>query len=350
MRTTVRFVTAATVAVACSLAACGSNGGTATDSAGDGVPADSGATDGESGSGCSPLSPRSTPLQAWVAPSGFEARMDAFIDGAQRTLDVQMYVFTVSQLMTRVIAAKTRGVAVRVLLDPDNNGNITVRSRFTAAGVTWRNVQHIYDFAHAKYLIADGTAAVIMSANFDLDALSSERNYGVLDQDADDMADLKAIFTQDWAGAGGEAPQPADLACTRLVVSPTNSKARILDLIDSAQHTLDVEALYVTFVEVRDAIVAAKARGASVRVILAPDADTAMVKPYFIAQGIPVHDASGFKLHAKLLVADGIAFVGSENFSQTALTRNREVGVFVGEPAQNAIIETQFDSDWSSTN
>ena len=52
-------------------------------------------------------------------------------------------------------------------------------------------------------------------------------------------------------------------------------------------------------------------------------------------KGIPVKYAiAQFYLHAKLIIADGVAFVGSENMSPTSLTQNREVGALVFEPDQ----------------
>jgi cardiolipin synthase A/B len=301
------------------------------------------------GVGCTPTSPRSVPLEAFVAPSGLQNRITSFIDSAQDSLEIAMYLWTVDEIADRVVAAKQRGVAVRVLLDPDHDGNTGVRSQLTGAGVATRNAPAIYSFSHQKYLIADGKTAIVMSANFNVDAMSRERNYGVIDRDPDDLADLRAIFEQDWAGAGGEPAQPADLACTRLIVSPSNARQRVLDFIASATQTLEVEALYVSELGVRDAIGAAKQRGVNVRVILESTSDNAETIAYFAGKGIPVHDASGFFNHAKLIIADGVAFVGSENYSLTSLTKNREVGMLVTEPSAAAVIQTQFDTDWANT-
>lgn len=154
----------------------------------------------------------------------------------------------------------------------------------------------------------------------------------------------------DWAAGGGEPAQPADLACTRLVVSPDNSKQRLLELIGGATSTLDVEAMYVSEVTIRNAIGAAKTRGVDVRVILEDTEDNATTIGYFESVGIPVRDPGALFVHAKLLIADGVAFVGSANFSQTALTRNREVGALVFEPAPAAAIQAQFDADWAASN
>jgi phosphatidylserine/phosphatidylglycerophosphate/cardiolipin synthase-like enzyme len=53
-------------------------------------------------------------------------------------------------------------------------------------------------------------------------------------------------------------------------------------------------------------------------------------------------------LHTKMLVADGkAAYVGSENFSQTSLDKNREVGVILVEGSSIAPLSSTFDKDWA---
>jgi len=300
------------------------------------------------GPGCWAQSPRSVAPEAFVGPTGLQNRLASLIDGAQQSIDVSIYLFTVTSIADRLVAAKNRGVAVRVLFDPDHLGNANVRDRLTSANVPNRNAPTLYSFTHAKYMVIDKKAAVIMSMNFNVDAMNNERNYGMITRDPDDVADAQAIFNMDWAAGGGEAPQIADLACTRLIVSPNNAKARILELIGGATATLDVEAIYISEQGVLDAIGAAKQRGVTVRVILEATMDNADARAYFTGLGIPVKDANGFYLHAKLLIADGVAFVGSENFSQTALTKNRELGALVFEPAPVAVIQQQFDADWNA--
>jgi phosphatidylserine/phosphatidylglycerophosphate/cardiolipin synthase-like enzyme len=312
---------------------------------GDDAPAD--AAPDAPGPGCWGLSPRSVPAEAFVAPTGVQSRITSLIDGAQTSLDVQMYLFTVTTIADRIIAAKNRGVAVRVLLDPDHDGNANVRSKLIDATVPTRDAPAIYSFSHAKYLLIDNKMVVIMSLNFNVDAMSSERNYGMITRDPDDIADTKAIFDMDWAAATGES-KPADLACTRLIVSPNNAKQRLVDFIKSAKTTLDVEAMYISDDSVRAAIVDAKKRGVTVRVILETSSDNNEIKALFAANAITVKDANSFSLHAKLLIADGVAFVGSENFSITALTKNRELGAFVFEPGPAALIQQQFDADWAA--
>ena len=299
------------------------------------------------GPGCTATSPRTVAPETFVGPSGLQARITSMIDGAQTSLDLHMYLFTMRPIAERLVAAKNRGVDVRVILDPDHEGNANVRPTLTNGGVPTRNASSIYSFSHAKYLIIDGTRGVIMSANFNFDAMDRERNYGMVTRDADDIDDLQAIFDMDWAAGGGEAAMPADLACTRLIVSPNNARPRLLELIDSATRTLEVEVMYLAETTVRNAIGMAKQRGVNVRVLLSERSDESV--PYLKGLGIPVKFApSSFYLHSKLIVADGVVFVGSENMSLTSLTKNREVGALVFEPTAAQVISSQFESDWSA--
>jgi phosphatidylserine/phosphatidylglycerophosphate/cardiolipin synthase-like enzyme len=214
--------------------------------------------------------------------------------------------------------------------------------------VTFRQASPLYTFSHAKYLIVDRTTVAIMSMNFNLDAMSTERNHGVIDRDPEDVADVQAIFEMDWALAGNEAPKPANLDCTRLIVSPNNSRQRIIEHVNSAKTTLELELMYLSETAVRNAVGQAKMRGVNVRVILEDPTDESVA--FLTGLGIPVKfpPASIF-LHSKLIIADGVAFVGSENMSITSLSKNREVGVLVLEPAQQAVIKTSFESDWTAS-
>jgi cardiolipin synthase A/B len=330
------------VLVALTLVACRPD-----NSADDDVDASVVLPDAPDGTGCTALTPRSEPPEAFIGPTGLEARMGALIDGAKSTLDIQMYLFTVDALADKVVAAKNRGVTVRVLLDPDHEGNINVKPTLTAGGVNWKNAPSLYSFAHAKYLIVDKAQAVIMSMNWNVDAMRNERNYGLVDRDIEDIADVQSIFDADWALSSGTSNQPANLACTRLIVSPTNSKTRLLEHINSAKTTLDVEVMYISETAIRDAIGAAKNRGVSVRVIVNEPTDESIV--YLKSLGIPVKTPATFYLHAKLIIADQVAFVGSENMSYTSLAKNREVGALAFEPSTFAPIKQQFDADWTSS-
>jgi phosphatidylserine/phosphatidylglycerophosphate/cardiolipin synthase-like enzyme len=48
------------------------------------------------------------------------------------------------------------------------------------------------------------------------------------------------------------------------------------------------------------------------------------------------------------MVVDGVrAYLGSENLSQTSLSRNREVGLVVTEPDAVRVVTDTFERDWA---
>ncbi len=94
------------------------------------------------------------------------------------------------------------------------------------------------------------------------------------------------------------------------------------------------------------------AKGALARVILPASINTTGKRDvaFLRSHGVQVRlmPLSSVYMHAKMIVGSHIAFVGSENFSQTSLEANREMGLLlngrdIGELA-NAI-----QQDWAIT-
>jgi len=331
------FVTGLVLALA-----TGCGGGGAADDTGN-------PPDAPPGDCLTPTSPRTAAPELYVGPTGLETRMIDFIEGAQTSLDLQMYLFTTDTIADAVIAADARGVAVRVLLDPDHKGNPDVRARLQGAGVPTRDAPASYPYSHAKYMILDGDRVVIQSANFNYTSMAAERNYGILDRDPRDVADLQRVFDTDWAGPA--APTQPDLSCSRLIVTPINARSRVIQLIGSATQTLDVEIIYLSDANIRTAILDAHTRGVAVRVLLANETDypeNVDAVALLQAAGVPVKVATSLDIHAKLISADGVVFVGSQNMSTSALTMNREVGALVFESAPAQIAISQFGTDWAA--
>jgi phosphatidylserine/phosphatidylglycerophosphate/cardiolipin synthase-like enzyme len=334
-------------------AACGSgaerdgSGGEAAAGGGELGGGGTGAQGGSSGESCDPYEPRVPPLDVFIGPVGLEALIVGHIDAARTSVDVAMYQFTRWNIRDALIAAKDRGVVVRVLLDgaqDDVNGNI--RADLAAAGIEVKDSPPEFTHFHAKLVIVDRALALVMSANFITYSMEGERNYGVVDRASDDLADLQAIFDRDWAGSGA-----LDLSCTRLVVSPVNARERMLALIGGARTSLDFASMYISDGEVIAAIKSRAQAGVPTRVLLANPAwidDNLATAQELEASGAEARFFTSLDLHAKLVVADGTAFVGSENLSYTSLSENREAGVLVTEPDGVSEIATQYGADWAA--
>ena len=97
--------------------------------------------------------------------------------------------------------------------------------------------------------------------------MARNREFGVIDTHADDVAEALAIFQADW-----NHTRPV-LHDANMVVSPVNARTRITALIALARTSLIIEdeEMYDTASE--DALIAAAQRGVSVRLILPSKSD-----------------------------------------------------------------------------
>lgn len=309
------------------------------------------ATDaGLDGPGCNPDRPRLAVPEALVGPQssaiGLEARVLSAIDAATVSIDVQMYSFTLTNLADRLIAADRRGVPVRVILDGAQTVNASIRTRLTNGGVSVTTAPAEFPNAHAKYLVVDGNRAIILSGNFTQAGMDDQRNYGLDDRDPEDVATLVEIFAADLVD------RPAVLSCPRLVVTPGDSRARVLTFINSAQTSLDLELYYLADTTVRSAVITAHNRGIAVRVLLSSVdevPDNAATASALKSAGVPVRTLRNPVVHAKVIVVDGAAaLVGSNNMSLTSLRENREVGAIVRDAATVGPVKAQLDTDWNA--
>jgi cardiolipin synthase len=194
--------------------------------------------------------------------------------------------------------------------------------------------------------VVDEQVAIVDTGNFASNQIASERNFVARDEDPADVASLVALFDADW---GRAAP---DLSCTRLVVSPVNSRARVLALISGAQTSLTVESMEFADSDVLVAVVERAAAGVDVRVLLADPgwiSANANAAAGLQARGLAPRWLADPALHVKAIVADGArAYMGSENLSYTSLNSNREVGLIVTELDAVALMAATFETDWAA--
>lgn len=294
--------------------------------------------------GCAPLDPRTQAPEVFVGYAGLEMRLLGHIGGAKKSLDILMYELSLPSFVDAVIQAHKRGVAVRVILDPDPEDNAPTKKQLMDAGVPVRDAPRRFEYAHAKVLLVDGVQAVVMSANMDMFSMDRARNYGVVGRDPKDVADIQAVFNADWTGAADP-----DMSCTRLLISPINSLDRLRAHIASAKTELRLEVMYVTERNLVEAVKERIQAGVPTRILMATPnfvSGNAQSAKDLIAAGAQVKYFGS--LHAKLVLADGVAFIGSENLSFTSLTRNREVGLLVGEPEAARAVVAQFERDWTN--
>jgi len=123
------------------------------------------------------------------------------IDNASRTLRVKMFVFSDSSLLKAVIAARRRGVNVRVMLNPARrNGehdNDATRQALERADIHVKDANPAFDLTHEKSMVIDDDTAFVKSLNWATKNLTETRDYAVVTTRRHDVAEVVECFEAD---------------------------------------------------------------------------------------------------------------------------------------------------------
>lgn len=342
-------------------------------------------------------SARATEVRVFVLPDAPEAAL-APIRAAHRRVWLAGYTLTSSRVTAALCTARSRGVAVRVLIELEPVGGMTATGaqlldRLVACGVEVRAIggpRGRYAFHHAKYAVADDHA-VVLTENWKPSGVGgrSSRGWGVVVASPAVADTLAETFRADaewrdarpWVEArdgrtfdrteppanGSYAPTFTPTAATdvgiEVLVAPENAEARTVALLDRAESSIRVVQVSVGGRDqpfVRGLLRAAR-RGVEVRLLLADvwyvrehnQAVAAELEGLARSEGLPLQVRLASprgrygKIHAKGAVVDGErVLVGSLNWNNASARRNREVALVLHSGVIGAYFERVFDADW----
>lgn len=318
------------------------------------------------------LARRSATAGLVVLPEAGTAPIVQAIASAQKSVDFTIYMMTnrnqSAEVVQALVAKAQAGVPVRVILDgrpftsakpPEcKPGEPTVVNQpafdaLKAAGVQVRWSDPKFRFTHQKSFIVDGKTAYVMTANMTASAFTVNREYVVPVTNAAMVGEIARIFQADFTGGEAKPVHPD------LVVSPTNSRARILSLIDSATKAIDVQVEYIKDPELLAHLGAKAKAGVQVTAVMAAgskdacsgyDPQAEATKAMQQAGITRFAFATAVKMHAKALIADGArCYIGSENFTTNSLNNNRELGLLSRDPKVIATLAATMAKDWAAT-
>ena len=273
------------------------------------------------------------------------------INSAQTSIKLVMYQLEDTSVEQALVQAKQRGVTVQVLLNKGYYGeqskdNEAAYTYLESGGVSVHWTPSYFALTHQKTMVVDNHSAYILTFNFTPQYYASSRDFGVIDTDSNDVNAIGAAFTADWNGQKTTASSGDDL-----VWSP-GSQTAMVDLINGAQHSLDVYNEEMDDGPVETALENAAKRGVTVDVVMTNSSEWDAAFSKLKDSGVNVHvfapNASEY-IHAKMILADSNkAFLGSENFSSTSLSRNRELGIVSNDPAILNSLTATFSDDYTA--
>ena len=280
--------------------------------------------------------------------------MLAGIEGAQKTLRIKMFILSDPSLIAALIAARKRGVEVRVMLNPARRSGETEneesRRQLVEAGVSVLDSNPAFDLTHEKSMVADEAQAFVMSLNWETRNVSETRDYAIVTRHAHEVAEIIECFDADWKRAKF-TPHPG----SALIWCNSNGRERFAHFIDNAKHTLWLQNERYQDAVIIERVVRAAGRGVKVHIVARPPHT---LKAEKLIEGVgglrimsdvgaKVHHLKGMRLHGKMLLADSErAIVGSVNLAPGSFDARRELAIEVDDRNVVEPLEHVARHDW----
>ena len=279
------------------------------------------------------------------------------INAAERSIRVKMFVFSDPELLKAIIAAHHRGVKVQVMLNPARRDgkeeNHESRELLRKAGIEVIDSNPAFDLTHEKSMVIDEKTAFVKSLNWDTKNLTETRDYAVVTSHPHEVQEVLQCFEADWnRQAFTGAPE------SHLIWCSGNGRERIAHFIDEAKHSLWLQNERYQDPIIIERLVRANRRGVRVHVMARPPHKLKKEKliegvgglRIMDDVGIKVHKLKHLKLHAKMLLADGLkAIVGSINLTPGSFDSRRELAIEVHD---NEVVDRLHDvvhQDWENS-
>jgi phosphatidylserine/phosphatidylglycerophosphate/cardiolipin synthase-like enzyme len=289
-----------------------------------------------------------------ILPEDSNAEILDAISQAKGTLSIKMFIFKDLSLLGEVIKAHTRGVRVRVMLNPQRRDgkkeNDETRAALTAAGIEVKDSNPAFDLTHEKSMVVDDRIAFVQSFNWESEAFLASRDYAIITSRESEVADILACFDADWNRTTFVSREPALIWCVG------NGRQRLGEFIDRTKHSLWIQNERFQDPAIIEHLVRACSRGVRLHVIARSLHKLKKEKLAEAASGLrilqdvgaKVHTLKHVKVHGKLLFADECrAIVGSINLAPGSFDSRRELAIETTKGHLMQQIHDILRSDWT---
>lgn len=181
-----------------------------------------------------------------------------------------------------------------------------------------------------------------MTFNLTRSAFKNDRNFALIIDDPKRVKAIDDLFAADWNS------KAVNLISPDLIVSPQNSREKLISLINRAQHSIQVYAQSLSDYKITGAL--AKAARKGVKVEMLTSAKLTEKRADFLAKaGVKVRVSKRYYIHAKAFIFDNKkAVIGSINLTKASLDNNRELAIMTNDPKVISQLKKTFQRDWSS--
>ncbi len=266
------------------------------------------------------------------------------IDSAAKSIKMTIFRMNDPIVKDALRNAVARSVQVQILVAIDSKGWIKRNKKLTEElaklGVEVKAQRADKDQIkryHYKFMLVDKSQAMILTFNPTQKNMHYTRDFGVIIRDEEITEELRRLFDADW---NKEKFKPA---ASPLVISPYNSRERLIKLLKSATHTIRILDAKMDDTEALGVLAKQAAAGIDIKII-SGKTDLTNLLPH-----LEVRKLARYTLHAKCIVVDGKRFfLGSQNLRAVSLDQRRELGIIIEDDAIAGRIERVFNEDWAN--
>ena len=255
----------------------------------------------------------------------------------------------VQAIEAALAAAVKRGVRVRGMLDDGVDFNAAAVERLRAFGAA-AQLDTPVKMTHSKLVIVDGRVVLLGSTNWTGNSMGNNNETNVRLDDPVLAEAFGRYVAALWADSAAEPDLPAVESATVKTIVNRQYFPEVMDLFQSATQRIRVVMYGINYSpkyagsqvnQLVEALTAARARGVDVAVAIDLSDYNALLnkvnapaKKFLADAGVAVFDDPlKTTTHAKLIVADGCAVIGSVNWGKDALENRNETGVAIRDPA-----------------
>lgn len=262
------------------------------------------------------------------------------VKAAKKSIDISIFRCDIKALERELTAAVARGVPVRALIAHTNKGGDkqlrALELRLLAGGVTVARTNDELVRYHSKLLLIDREALFVLGFNFTSADMKS-RSFGVRTKKPKILRDVVGLLEAD------ALRQDFCPAAPDLVVSPSNSRARLTRFLSKTKQSLDIYDPGVTDDAIIRQMKELASKNVTIRII-------GKLEKKWQGEDFDARPFPGKRLHVRAIIRDGErAFVGSQSLRKLELDERREVGLIVRDRVIVKAIKSVFEADWKLT-
>ncbi len=296
------------------------------------------------------------------AQGGVPALLIDAIGTARQRVDVAIYDMDLQPIAEALVAARARGVFVRVVTDSDYLGEPAMQTVINAGIPVVDDVRE--PFMHHKFVVID--AAEVWAGSMNFTYSDAYRNDNVMFQlrsvrlAENYTAEFEQLFTRRTFEQAGQPPNPQLTVSGTLVENYFSPRAGVADriaaVLASAQHSIRFLAFSFTRSDLTDILLERAAAGVRVQGVferrqISAGADAAWLA--LSTAGLPTlevrQDGNRYTLHTKAFIVDeAIVIAGSYNFSRNAEEQNNENVLILHAPEVAAAFTAEWQRIWAA--